>query len=172
MNREHRERIVAAYRGWASSYARLMRSTYHRVERAISRVHILGEIPEARTARLLDAGGGDGTWCATLLEAGRAGHAVLLDVSPDMLRLAGVKIGRSRLAVERCLGDAARLPFPSGHFDVTLALGGVLSHLSDADRAVQELVRVTRAGGHVVVSVERFPGNGVVVGRHRFDRVQ
>jgi ubiquinone/menaquinone biosynthesis C-methylase UbiE len=152
VDRAQRERIVEAYQGWAASYDQLMRRTYHRVERAISRVHLGEHLPPRPEGRLLDAGGGDATWCATLLEGGRAGRATLIDISPDMIELARRKASRKRLPVEPVLGDVEALPFPDASFDVTLALGGVVSHATDHERAVSELRRVTRSGGHLALS--------------------
>jgi len=48
-------------------------------------------------------------------------------------------------------GDAARLPFPSGAFDL-VASANLIHHMDEPDLAVQEMVRVCRPGGRVVVA--------------------
>lgn len=156
MKSEHRRRVAAAYRGWSASYDRLMRRTYHRVERAITRDHLLGLLPEAPGGLLLDAGGGDGAHSFPLLREGRAARGVLLDLSPEMLDLARRRVSRREAPVALVRGDVGELPFPDGTFDVSLCLGGVLSHCPDHGRALDELMRVTRPGGRLAVSVDNL----------------
>ena len=53
-------------------------------------------------------------------------------------------------AVDLVAGDALRLPFADESFDaVTISFG--LRNTADADRALRELLRVTRPGGRLVV---------------------
>jgi SAM-dependent methyltransferase len=51
-------------------------------------------------------------------------------------------------------GDAHALPFADGHFDVVLA-AEILEHIPDDRAVIAEIVRVTRPGGRVVVTVPR-----------------
>jgi ubiquinone/menaquinone biosynthesis C-methylase UbiE len=48
-------------------------------------------------------------------------------------------------------GDARALPFPDGHFAV-VTLFDVLEHIVEDDLAAREALRVTRPGGHVLVT--------------------
>ena len=50
------------------------------------------------------------------------------------------------------VGDVARLPLRSRHFDVVVA-GFVLNHVADHVAALRELGRVTRPGGVLLASV-------------------
>jgi len=154
VSREHFLEVEQAYAKWAESYDRLMRRTYQRVERAISRAHILKHLPTAPQATLLDAGGGDAIRAVELLDAERAGSALVLDLSMDMLRLARKRTGWTEAPVELARGDLSRLPLADGAFDVTISLGGAVSHCEEFGAALSELSRVTRPGGHVVVSVD------------------
>ena len=52
-------------------------------------------------------------------------------------------------------GDAFRLPFADGTFDVVVC-SEVLEHLPDYRRAIDELDRVLAPGGHLAVSVPRY----------------
>jgi SAM-dependent methyltransferase len=60
----------------------------------------------------------------------------------------------------RVLADVTDLArFPDADFDATVCYGGPLSYvLDEAPRAVAELARVTRPGGHVLVSVMSLVG--------------
>jgi len=51
--------------------------------------------------------------------------------------------------------DAAKLPFADGSFDAVIC-SEVLEHVPDPDAALAEIVRVTRPGGQVALSVPRW----------------
>ena len=51
--------------------------------------------------------------------------------------------------------DVRRLPFPGSHFQAVIC-SEVMEHIPDHDRALAELVRVLKPGGHLVVSVPRY----------------
>jgi ubiquinone/menaquinone biosynthesis C-methylase UbiE len=101
--------------------------------------------------RVLEIGCGAG---ATAVELARRGHLVAaLDPSPAMLqrtRNHAVTSGVGEL-VTPLPGDAQRLGFATGTFDLVLALG-VLSWLEDPSAAIKELARVTRPDGHLLVT--------------------
>lgn len=104
--------------------------------------------------RVLDAGAGPGRFALELARLGA--DVVALDISPGQLEQL-----RARLPeVEAYLGDVTDLTrFADDGFDVTVCYGGPLSYVLDrADDALAELVRVTRPGGHVLVSVMSLAG--------------
>lgn len=90
--------------------------------------------------RVLDVGAGTGVVSAAALASG-AGQVVAIDLAPGMLRLVPP-------TVHRLVGDATRLPFPDGAFDL-VASAFLLSHLPDPVAGLQEMRRV---GGAVLVS--------------------
>jgi SAM-dependent methyltransferase len=104
--------------------------------------------------RVLDAGAGPGRFTLELLRLGA--HVTALDISPGQLELLRTRVPD----VEAVLGDITDLSrFGDDTFDVTVCYGGPLSYVVDrAERAVAELARVTRPGGHVLVSVMGFGG--------------
>jgi SAM-dependent methyltransferase len=104
--------------------------------------------------RVLDAGAGPGRFTAELVRLGA--NVVALDISPGQLEQL-----RARLPeVETYLGDVTDLSrFADDSFDITVCFGGPLSYVVDrADEALAELVRVTRAGGLVLLSVMSLVG--------------
>jgi SAM-dependent methyltransferase len=104
--------------------------------------------------RVLDAGSGPGRFTAELVRLGA--EPVALDISPVQLEQL-----RARLPeVETHGGDVTDLSrFADGGFDATVCYGGPLSYVLDrAEDALAELVRVTRSGGHVLVSVMSLAG--------------
>lgn len=54
------------------------------------------------------------------------------------------------------LGEAAKLPFADGSFDLVTCLD-VVEHLDDDTAALREMRRVLRPGGHLLVTVPAHP---------------
>lgn len=104
--------------------------------------------------RVLDAGAGPGRFTLELLRLGA--HVTALDISPGQLELLRARVPD----VEAMLGDVTDLSrFPDDSFDLTVCFGGPLSYVVDrAEDAVAELARVTKPGGHVLVSVMGLGG--------------
>jgi ubiquinone/menaquinone biosynthesis C-methylase UbiE len=120
-----------------------------RHERALAWVDGLGLAPGLRA---LEVGAGAGVMTAALADRGLLVQAV--DRSPAMLELA-----RSRAAagvparVGLAQADAGKLPYTDGAFTLVIALG-VIPWLPSAAAAAEELARVLRPGGFLVVNAE------------------
>ena len=104
--------------------------------------------------RVLDAGCGPGRFTLEMLRLGA--HVTALDISPGQLELLRARVPD----IEAHVGDVTDLSrFSDDAFDATVCFGGPLSYVLDrAERAVAELARVTRSGGHVLVSVMGLAG--------------
>jgi len=104
--------------------------------------------------RVLDAGAGPGRFTLELLRLGA--HVTALDISTGQLELLQARVPD----VESMVGDITNLSqLADDSFDVTVCFGGPLSYVLDrAEQAVAELARVTRPGGHVLVSVMGLAG--------------
>jgi demethylmenaquinone methyltransferase / 2-methoxy-6-polyprenyl-1,4-benzoquinol methylase len=112
-------------------------------------VAMLGPPKSARRFDLLDVAGGTGDITLRALRAGGTGcHAVLCDISPEM-----VAVGRKRLAgpdfagrVTFSIGNAESLPFPDKSFDAyTIAFG--IRNVTRIEAALGEAFRVLKPGG-------------------------
>jgi SAM-dependent methyltransferase len=99
-----------------------------------------------RDDRLLDFGCGNATTVAPHLQE-LSGTYVGVDVSE-----VAVESARKRGLDARRIEPGEELPFPDGHFG-TVVCFEVLEHLVEPRRAAQELFRVLRPGGFLVVSV-------------------
>jgi SAM-dependent methyltransferase len=98
-------------------------------------------------ARVLDVGCGVGQVVARLQTAGFEAHGV--DVSQP-------NIARARQVTERCqVYDGKKLPYPDQYFASAGALN-VLEHVEEPEAFIQELVRVVKIGGRVVLSSPNF----------------
>lgn len=100
-------------------------------------------LPPGKRLDVLDAGCGGG---ATLESLRRYESATGLELEEE-----AVDYARSR-GREVVQGFIEKLPFESGSFDLTLALD-VIEHVPDDSRALQELYRVLRPGGSLLVTV-------------------
>ena len=114
------------------------------VEAAIARA--LGQAP---MGRLVDIGTGTGRMLELFGPA--ADHAVGVDRSPEMLRLARVKLGQAGLSsAELRQGDMYALPLASGTAD-TVIIHQVLHYAQQPSAAVAEAARLLVAGGRLLI---------------------
>jgi ubiquinone/menaquinone biosynthesis C-methylase UbiE len=114
-------------------------------------------VPIRTGGRVLEVGCGTGVVLRDLMAlAGRRGEVTGLDASRTMLERARA-LARSAAGAPLRLrhGDASELPFAGGRFDAALAVTLIL-HVRDPLRVVQELARVTRAGGRVALQDQDF----------------
>ncbi|MFY7064414.1 demethylmenaquinone methyltransferase [Nocardiopsis changdeensis] len=98
---------------------------------------------------VLDLAAGTGTSSESFIRKGA--RVIACDFSLGMLST-GVRRrgGASRGGVTFVAGDALHLPFADETFDaVTISFG--LRNVNDVDRALRELLRVTKVGGRVVI---------------------
>jgi ubiquinone/menaquinone biosynthesis C-methylase UbiE len=102
---------------------------------------------DLRGLRVLDVAGGDGYWAAQARR--RGAWAVALDISAAKLRRGGTL----SVAPGRVLGDALRLPFPDASFDRVMSICAI-EHFADGERALDEMARVLRPGGELVMSAD------------------
>lgn len=104
--------------------------------------------------RLLDLGCGLGDDAATMARlVGREGEAVGIDASSAAITAARARHRGEAVRFE--VADAAELPYGDRSFDRCRS-DRVLQHLSDPERALAELVRVTKPGGRMVISESSF----------------
>ncbi len=98
-----------------------------------------------RGRAVLDVACGTGDLAGMFARAG-AGRVVGLDFCEEMLRIARRKLP----AIEFVCGDAHKLPFADGGFDV-LSIAFGIRNLADPAGALREFARVLRPGGQLVV---------------------
>ena len=110
-----------------------------------------------REAAVLEAGVGSGRFTVTL--AGRfpgirfVGLDIVHELAENMLRGGWL---RQRKNLDGVVGDITRLPFPDASFDICFNQG-VVEHTGGRHReAIQEMARVTKRGGVVIVTVPNY----------------
>ena len=120
---------------------------FYRGKRAIVRHWIERYLRLERNDLLIDAGCGTGTW---LEEMGQACQVIGLDDHAESIALARPRVEALGGQVLQTALD--RVDLPDGSAAVVTALD-VLEHLDDDGSALRELVRLTRPGGLVVITV-------------------
>jgi SAM-dependent methyltransferase len=139
--------------------------------------YLLSYFPRAQVEgrRVLEVGLGYGTLSEALARMGADYHGLDIAAGPvEMVRhrLASVPGGRPE-QVQR--GSALELPFPDASFDFFASIG-CLHHTGDLFGAVQEVRRVLRPGGRLVLmvynrrSLRRLVAAAVSAARHRGHR--
>jgi ubiquinone/menaquinone biosynthesis C-methylase UbiE len=137
-------------------WQRLKQGPCHRIEFMITMHFLRKYLP--KKGLILDAEGGPGRYTIELAKQGY--QVVLLDLVPEMLRLAERKIKRVgvkrkvKRIVEGSIEDLSM--FGNENFDAVLCLGAPLCHLLDPkqrEKAVSELVRVAKKGAPIFALV-------------------
>jgi ubiquinone/menaquinone biosynthesis C-methylase UbiE len=111
--------------------------------------------------RVLDVGAGPGRFTIELARIGA--EITVADLSPGQLELNRGRLeadGLEERIAERAVADVLDLSrWKDGAFDATVCFGGPLSYVVDrAEDGLAELVRVTKPGGLVLVSVMSLVG--------------
>lgn len=117
--------------------------------------------------RVLEAGSGTGSLAGEIAARRPRCQIVGIDTSPEYVAYAGARNGRANVRFET--GDAQRLSFADAVFDASVSLL-VFNFIPNARRALEELQRVTRAGGRIAAAVWDY-GDGMQMLRIFWDAV-
>lgn len=121
---------------------------------------LLPQLRVPRGAAILDVGSGTGV---NLLEAARwFAPARLLcgvDIAPGMVAVAQAKAASLGVPALFSVGDAERLDYPDGTFDLVIC-NSVLHWFKDRAAALREMLRVLRPGGQLALICAAEPGFG------------
>lgn len=122
--------------------------------------HLVPLLRVPPTAAVLDVGTGTGV---NLFEAARwlAPTRLLcgIDISPGMISIARQKAAALRLPAHFTVGDAERLPYPDGLFDLVIC-NSAFHWFTNKAAAMAEMRRVLRPGGQLVLICATAPGFG------------
>jgi len=147
--------VLAAYSRWAPVYDYVFALPFLTGRRAVAK--LVNRLP---TGRILEAGVGTGV---ALPRYDRRHRIVGIDLSPDMLDRARVRVARQKLdhveAIEEM--DAADLRFPDASFDAVVAMY-VMTVVPDPEKVMAEFHRVTKPGARIIV-IGHFAATGGLV---------
>ncbi len=127
---------------WYDAVDWLTLGTTHRLRR-----HMLHHLPPPG-ARLLEVGFGTGR---LHVELARCYRMAGLDLAFGMVKLTRIHLSRLSRRSHLCQGDMTRMPWRDNTFDAVFSTFA-LSAVPDAQRAIEEMARVTRPGGRVIIT--------------------
>jgi 2-polyprenyl-3-methyl-5-hydroxy-6-metoxy-1,4-benzoquinol methylase len=113
--------------------------------------YILELLGDPRGKKVLDAGCGGGFYSLWLSE--RRAEVLGIDASEQMIKIAKEKASRKGLGTAFSIGDVADLKIRDDFFDLVLSTL-VLMEVKELSKVTSELVRVTKNGGDIVISIE------------------
>ncbi len=132
---------------WPERYDRWFTTPIGKLVKEIEAGLILELLDPGPEEKILDAGCGTGIFTLDFLD--RESQVVGLDISDQMLKHA-IKT-TSGHSFSKIQGDMISLPFKDNSFDKSVSITA-LEFVADAKSAIDELVRVTRPGGYIVVA--------------------
>jgi ubiquinone/menaquinone biosynthesis C-methylase UbiE len=110
---------------------------------------VAGAVSVEPGMRVLDVATGTGN---VAIRAAAAGADVVgLDIAPELFEAARRRAGEAGVEVDWVEGDAECLPFDDDSFDRVFTAFGTI-HTTEHDRAANELVRVCKPGGEIVMA--------------------
>ncbi|MBQ0056119.1 MAG: bifunctional demethylmenaquinone methyltransferase/2-methoxy-6-polyprenyl-1,4-benzoquinol methylase UbiE [Bacteroidales bacterium] len=113
--------------------------------------------------KVLDVAIGTGDLAMEAVRQNKAGHVTGLDLSREMMRIGAEKAKRAGMAdkIDFCEGSALEMPYENNVFDaVTCAYG--IRNFSDLDKGLNEMHRVMKDGGQLVILEFSYPKNCVI----------
>jgi ubiquinone/menaquinone biosynthesis C-methylase UbiE len=132
---------------WPEAYDRWFTTLIGSLVRKYEAQLILHLLKPKQGEVILDAGCGTGVFILDILSMGS--QVIGLDISFPMLIQAGKKL--KGFPFQMVVADILNLPFPENSFDKVISVTA-LEFIKDAKGAVEELFRVTKKGGTIVVA--------------------
>lgn len=169
------EELEGPARGWARFY-----DWFSHVYSLLTRMAFLGfggnrkarkevlDRLELSGGRVLEVSIGPGGNLPYLFESPKVGEVYGLDISAGQLARCKALTMKPDWPVDLFLGTGEALPFKAGSFDSVFHIGGI-NFFSGKQQAINEMIRVARPGGKIVIADEserlarllyRIPGLG------------
>jgi ubiquinone/menaquinone biosynthesis C-methylase UbiE/uncharacterized protein YbaR (Trm112 family) len=112
---------------------------------------------EPRGGRILEVSIGPGVNLPYLVNRPDVGEIYGLDISPGQLLRCQAYARRKGWSVDLFLGNGEQLPYKDGIFDGVFHVGG-LNFFNNQKAAIDEMIRVARPGGRILIADETEKG--------------
>ena len=107
--------------------------------------------------KILETGAGTGRDSVLLAQKlGKEGELHVHDIFDGILEKSYEKLKNTEVPTTYCISNAMYLPYPDNYFDIYYHFGG-FNTFSDKKRAFEEISRVVKTGGKVIVGDESMP---------------
>lgn len=130
------------YKIWSPLYDKIFNSGQF----LHARKRIFFETPFSANQKILFVGVGTGADLEVIDSSNL--DITAIDFSPDMLEIARKKFSHTSITFLKM--DAQNMEFPNDSFDIVVA-SLILSVVPDADKCLQEMTRVVKQGGDIVI---------------------
>jgi demethylmenaquinone methyltransferase/2-methoxy-6-polyprenyl-1,4-benzoquinol methylase len=107
-----------------------------------------------KNSRVVEIGCGTGFTTAEIVRRVGEKNVTAVDLTPEQM----VKAIKKFPNVNFLRGDAENLPFKDGTFDAAISAGSI-EYWPNPQKGIDEMVRITRSGGRVVILAPRKPSN-------------
>ncbi len=111
-------------------------------------LEVMGSVLTQPDLGILEIGAGSAGAMRTFLGTRPGARAVAMELSSASL----LEAGHSTPALSAVAGDALQLPFRDRSLDAVVAFE-VVEHLPDVARALEEMIRVVRPSGHIIIGL-------------------
>lgn len=148
------ERLVAdVFNSMADEYDCLLDIWYPHFFKSIEKILIEHlPLPSSRYQRSLDVGCGTGNQSYVMRALGY--DVTGIDIAQALIDKAKAKNRDGDPHIRFEVASASRLPFKKASFQTVVCCGGVLSFLPDAKKALNEMFRVLKPGGHCLIEAD------------------
>lgn len=102
---------------------------------------------------VLEVGCGTGFTTAEIVSRVGEENVVAVDLTPEQVMRAVARFKSNFI-----LGDAENLPFKDNSFDAAISAGSI-EYWPNPQKGIEEMARVTKSGGRVVILAPRKPNN-------------
>jgi len=111
---------------------------------------VIGHLKLSDNIKILNAGCGTGKFEGLISEINPALEIYGFDIIEKLIRICNNKVIKNKS--EFLMADTSRIPFKNNFFDAVISMG--VLHCSDApaDKIIEELSRVTKIGGEIIIT--------------------
>lgn len=112
---------------------------------------------------VLDVATGTADLSIEAVRRGKACHVLGMDISKGMMEIGRQKVKKAGLEdrISFIEGSALEMPFDDAFFDAVMCAFGV-RNFSDLDKGLEEMFRVLRPGGQLMILEFSYPSNPVI----------
>lgn len=144
--------IKEAARSWARDHLFTWNTLRYRVEfpRILEAFNLIG--PQEL---VFDGGAGGGQMIRKVYKNGFLKSGIAFEFDPELVKILESNLG-GLSNFETRQGSLLEIPYPDEHVDCAMTTQ-VLEHIEDHQTATQELARIVKKGGHLIVSVPHPP---------------
>jgi ubiquinone/menaquinone biosynthesis C-methylase UbiE len=147
--RSHYEKLADEY----EKFANIPFQTFGQSNEEV-REKITSKLDIRPNFRILEIGGGDGRGAEYILKyLSEEGELYFQELSASFLKQAKKRLKKFDEQVKYSIANASYLSFPDNYFDAAHHFGGI-STFAEKERCLQELCRVVKPGGKIVVGDE------------------